>query len=447
MKYKSIIGAAFLAAFFFFAGESLLARGIQPISQRSKGNKSADSKKPGAKSDKEKPYAELIKDKVKKEGLFTFYLDTLDNSVLMEIKPEHFGPYFLCNMARATSDGTFYDTGPPGNSFPFYFKRVGKNILMLEKNLRVRADSTSTMRDVVAEGISDHLYGSVEIKSTPHDSTKSVLVDPTSLFVLDADNTSYYLGQQAKTGVGFDPKNSYFEQIKSFPHNSEIDVMLHFKSSKPNSGVTLQSGESFFHKYHFSLSSLPVTDYVPRLADNRVGNFVTMYLDYSDLDTESPYVRYVERWNLKKKNPEARVSEPVEPIVYWIENTVPVEYRDAIAEGIEFWNQSFERIGFRSAVIAKQMEDTASWDPLDTRYSTIRWIYSPGVYAIGPSRSNPFTGQIYDADIGMSADFVRAMFNNMENFIKPVSFDGYSEGESELLNPGPVRYDRQCTYA
>jgi hypothetical protein len=448
MKYRSYLGAALVAVLLLFVSESIFARGIPASRQKSDKKSSADSKKPGGKSDsKEKPYAELTKDKVKVDGLFTFYLDTLDNSVLMEIKPEHIGPYYLCNTARATSDGTYYDTGPPGRSFPFYFKRIGKNILLMEKNLRVRADSTSTMRDVIAEGISDHLYGSVEIKSAPHDSTKGVLVDPASFFIADVENTGYYLGQIAKSGFGFDSKNSYFSQIKSFPNNSEIDVMLHFKSSKPNSGVTLQSGDSFFHKYHFSLSTLPVTDYVPRLADSRIGNFVTMYQDYSGLGSESPYVRYLERWNLKKKNPEARISEPVEPIVYWIENTVPHEYRDAIAEGIEFWNQSFERIGFRNAVVAKQMEDTATWDPLDTRYSTVRWIYSPGVYAIGPSRANPFTGQIYDADIGMSSDFVRAMYNNMENFIKPVSFDGMTEETENLLNPGPERYGRYCTYA
>ena len=446
MKYRSFIGATIFVALLLFIGEQTMARGVEPVSKKGKAQKSDDAKK-SDKTDKEKPYAELTKDKVKIDGLFTFYLDTLDNSVLMEIKPEHIGPFFLCNTARATSDGTFYDTGPPGRSFPFYFKRVGKSILFLEKNLRLRADSTSTMRDVVAEGISDHLYGSVEIKSAPHDSTKGVLIDPSSLFINDVENVSYYSGQQAKTGLSFDSKNSYFAQIKSFPSNSEIDVMLHFRSSKPNSGVTLQSGESFYHKYHFSLSTLPVTDYVPRLADSRVGNFVTMYLDYSGLDTESPYVRYIERWNLKKKNPDARISEPVEPIVFWIENTVPHEYRDAIAEGIEFWNQSFERIGFRNAVVAKQMEDTASWDPLDTRYSTVRWIYSPGVYAIGPSRANPFTGQIYDADIGMSSDFVRAMFNTMENFIKPVSFDGHVAEEPNLLNLGERRDDRLCTYA
>ncbi len=186
---------------------------------------------------------------------------------------------------------------------------------------------------------------------------------------------------------------------------------------------------------------------MPRYDDDRVGYFNTMYQDYSELDRESPYVRYINRWHLKKKNPEARMSEPVEPIVFWVENTVPLEYRDAVAEGIEFWNQSFEKIGFRNAIIAKQMPDSADWDPLDVRYSTIRWMVSPGVYAIGPSRANPFTGQIYDADISVSADFVRYMYINMENFIKPVSYDGRIMDEAETLNQHLPEDEHHCNYA
>lgn len=447
MKFRLIIGAVVLAAMLLVNADLSLARTIPPKTGHGKSARSSDGKKPGGPNGKEKPYAELVKDKVKIEGLFTFFLDTVDNSVLMEVKPEHFGPIYLCNQARATSDGTYYDTGPPGNSFPFYLKRVGKSILFLEKNLRVRADTTSTMHDAIAEGISDFLFETLEIKSAPKDTSNAVLVDPTSLFIRDAENVSYYLGQMRKTGVRFDAKSSYVERIKSFPLNSEIDAMLYFQSTKPISGVTLQDDNGFYHRYHYSFSVIPESDYVPRLADARIGNFVTMYLDYSKLDRESQYVRFIERWNLKKKNPEARISEPVKPIVYWIENTVPLEYRDAIAEGIEFWNKSFERIGFRNAIIAKQMPDTASWDPLDIRYSTFRWIYSPGVYAIGPSRANPFTGEIYDADISISSDFVRYMFINMENYIGPVSFNGMKQDEPEVLNPGKLDEDRFCKYA
>jgi hypothetical protein len=387
---------------------------------------SAKEKKPQKPGDKTKPFAQLIKDKKKIEGLFTFYVDTSDLSVLMAIKPEQIGPLYLCSETRAAAEGAFFDNGSMAGDFPFFFKRVGESIYMMEKNLRLRADTTLPLAKALHDGITDHLYASAAVISGEEDSTKAVLVKLDDFFMRDAQNLGFFVGQQGRTGLRFDSKHSYFGEVKSFPKNSEIDVMLHYMTSQPFGGLTMQNPYSMYHRYHFSLSEIISSDdFRPRVADERVGYFMTQYQDYSTLDTYSPYVRYINRWNLRKKNPDARVSEPVEPIVYWVENTVPEEYRDAVAEGIEFWNQSFEKLGFRNAIIAKQMPDTADWDPADVRYSTVQWIVIPGGgYAVGPSRANPFTGEIYDADIRVSADFIRYMFNNAEYFIQPLSFDG-----------------------
>ncbi|MFQ5453966.1 MAG: zinc-dependent metalloprotease, partial [Candidatus Zixiibacteriota bacterium] len=438
MRFKDLRTAFLLLVLFFaFTGNTNAGRRVRTFGSKQASHNNKKKDKPG----KEKPFKKLIKDRVAIEGLFTFYNDTLDNSMLMSILPEQFGPIYLCNETRSRSEGAIFDNGSMGKTFPFYFKRVGKTVMFMEKNLRIRADTSSTMFKAVQSGISDHLIASTPIKSKPQDSTNAILIDPTDLFVVDAQNLSYFLGQSAKLGIRFNKKNSYFEQIKSFPENTEIDVKLHYKTSKPLSATTMQNPYSFYHTYHYSLSTLPKTDYVPRIADDRVGHFLTLYQDYTNLDQETPYVRYVERWHLKKKNPGARISEPVEPIVFWIENTVPLEYRDAIAEGIEFWNQSYKKIGFRNAIIAKQMPDTAEWDPADVRYNTIRWIVIPGGgYAVGPSRANPFTGQIYDADVRISSDFVRYMFNNMENFIQPLSFDGT---QLEEENPLPKEFHQE----
>ncbi|MBI5265779.1 MAG: zinc-dependent metalloprotease [candidate division Zixibacteria bacterium] len=381
----------------------------------------------------EKPFAELIKGKVVTPGLFTFYRDTADNSILMAIKPSQFGTVYLCGATISKSDGAFSDYGSMSETFPFYFKRVGKNIMMMEKNLRLRADTASVMSKALQGAQSDGLFASTKIKSGP-DMSGEVLVDASAFFVRDAENMGFFVGQMGQTGVMFDQSNSYFGTIKSFPENSELDVVLHYKTQKPQSGTTLQNNYSFFWTYHFSLSTLPSTDYVPRIADDRVGYFLTQYQDYTGISKETPYVRYINRWNLKKKNPEARLSEPVEPIKYWVENTWPKEFRDAVAEGIEYWNKSFEKVGFRNAIVAEQMPDTATWDPADARYSTVRWIVVPGGgYAVGPSRANPFTGQIYDADIRVASDFIRYMFNNAENYIKPVSFDGSTPFDPDSL--------------
>ncbi len=423
-----ILVIALLTGLLAFSADAVAGRRVRTAPGKKAAEKAAPAKKD---KDKLKSFAEQIKDKVSVEGLFTFYHDTTDNSMLMAVKPEQLGPVFLCGETRSQSEGAYFDNGSMRRSFPFYFERVGKQVLMMEKNLRVRADTAATLHRAVASGISDHLYASTKVQSKPDDSTGAILVNPADFFIRDAQNVGYLLGQRAKTGISFDKGTSYFKDVKSFPHNSEIDVKLHYKTSKPITATTMQNPYSMFHTYHYSLSTLPETDYVPRLADDRIGYFMTQYQDYTNLDSESPYVRYIERWHLKKKNPTARISEPVEPIVFWVENTVPEEYRDAVAEGIEFWNPAFEKIGFRNAIVAKQMPDDADWDPADVRYSTVQWIVIPGGgYAVGPSRANPFTGQIYDADIRVSVDFIRHMFTNMQNFIKPVS--------AEALPTGPL---------
>ncbi|UCC44303.1 MAG: zinc-dependent metalloprotease [Candidatus Zixiibacteriota bacterium] len=394
----------------------------------------ANNDRPQADRSKEKPFESLIKDRVAVEGLFAFYKDTVDNSVLMEIKPEQFDQVYLCGMSVSHGDGAFVEGSRMFGTIPFYFKRVGKTIMMLEKNIRVRADTASPLYEAVVTGISNSLIASTQVKSKPHDSTGAILVDPTSFFIRDAINLGFFFGQQRRNGLNLDAKNSYFDEIKSFPGNTELDVVLHFKTSRPMSALALQNAYSFFHTFHYSLSTLPETDYVPRLADERVGHFMSIHQAYDRLDTETPYVRYINRWHLKKKNPDARISEPVEPIVFWIENRVPEEYRDAIAEGIEFWNPAFEKIGFRNAMIAKEMPDTAEWDPADVRYSTIRWLVAKNYpyTAIGTSRANPFTGQIYDADIGFVSEAIRSLFGRAERRIVPLSS---VEGTFEEYDP------------
>jgi len=389
--------------------------------------------KPTSPTDTEKPFADLIKDRVVIPGLFTFYRDTVTGSVYMAITPEQLDRTFLMNNTISRGDGVFSSNGAMDESFPFYLKRIGKKVLVMEKNVRFRADTSSAFSRAIPYGLSDHLYASCKIESKPQDSTKAILIDAAGVFVRDAENLGYFAGQQAQTGLSFDKENSFFETIKSFPENSEIDVKLHYRSNKPLPGLTLQNPYSLFHTYHFSLSTLPTTDCVPRLGDDRIATFMTIYEDYSDFGSETPYVRYINRWNLKKRDTTAALSEPVEPIVYWVENTVPQEFKAIVAEGIEFWNRSFEKIGFKNAIVAKQMPDTATWDPADVRYNTVRWILEPGqIYASGPSRANPYTGQIYDADVRVSADFIRLMFGQYNNFVAPVSFDGRVDDRTEI---------------
>ncbi|TFH64540.1 MAG: DUF5117 domain-containing protein, partial [Candidatus Zixiibacteriota bacterium] len=391
--------------------------------QKSKEKKQkASAAVPPGKKDNEKPFNEVIKGFDKIPGLFDFYMNKKDLQVYMAIKPDQFGKEYLCNVTRTAGDGTFAEGGLQGDYFLFTLKQVGKRVQFIQTNVNLRADSSAELSKSLERSISRAIFGSTIVASTA-DTSGAILIDPSSILVSDVDNINYFVGSEGKTGFRFDRENSNFGAIKSFPQNSEIDVVLHYKSDKPNSGMTLASPYSLFMTYHYSLSTLPEGNYRPRLADDRIGMFQTIYQDYTNLDTETPYVRYVNRWNLEKKDSTAALSEPKEPVVYWLENTTPEEYRDDIREGVLSWNKAFEAAGFKNAIVVKQMPDTADWDPADVRFNVIRWIVWPTQRygAIGPSRKDPYSGQIYDADVMIVANTIRNIFAYADNFIEPTS--------------------------
>ncbi len=176
-----------------------------------------------------------------------------------------------------------------------------------------------------------------------------------------------------------------------------------------------------------------------------MGHFFTQVQDFnSDRNFESSR-RYIHRWRLEKQDPSAALSRPKQPIVFWLENTVPVEYRDAIREGILLWNKAFERIGFKDAIEVKQQPDNADWDPADVRYSTIRWFagYPDPGFAQGPSRVNPLTGEVYDADIRFDAGMTRFFRREINEYVNPVGMPWLDEQRRPFLAPwhnGPTEF-------
>jgi hypothetical protein len=164
---------------------------------------------------------------------------------------------------------------------------------------------------------------------------------------------------------------------------------------------------------HVSIGKLPDVPMRPRLEDARIGYFTTTIDDFSDDLSRTPRQRFVNRWRLEKKDPAAALSEPVKPITFWLDRTIPLKYRDAITRGVLEWNKAFERIGFKDAVVVKVQPDDADWDTLDTDVASIRWMTNPDPEfgAIGPSHVDPRSGEILDADIGIESLSSRAIRN------------------------------------
>lgn len=380
---------------------------------------SAKSKK---KKSTDKPFAEAVEDFTVIEGLFTFYHEEETGKVYMEILPEQLEKIYLCNITREAGDGALFDSGAILGEFPFLLRKVGKKIFFLEQNLKFRADGSAPLQQVLERDISDALKGSAKIASAPHDTRGSFLIDAQDLFLEDIGEVGRLTGR-AKMSYSLDKGNSYFSLLKSFPHNSELEITLYFESSSPQPLFTLADSRSFIHRYRYSLSELPDDGYRPRAADDRIGHFYTLYQDYTSPLRADPYVRYINRWHLVKSEPKFKRSRPAQPLVFWLENIIPAAYREAVREGVLLWNRAFERLGFENALEVRQMPEDAAWDPADVRYNTIRWIVKPGdAYAMGPFRANPLTGQIYDADIRISADALRARYVEFSEFVEPSSW-------------------------
>lgn len=387
---------------------------------------------PGA----EKPFVDIIKDAEVIKGLFTLYRK--DDKVYIEILPDQFDKIYQCSP---TLDSGLGERGIYAaqmlDDFVFTFHQLGKNVQFINKNVRYRADANTPMGRAVARSFTDSILGAAPRASLPHPERKSILVELNPIFLTDIPLLGYMLEATYRLPYRLDAKNSAFEKVKAFPQNIEIESLLNFTIERPSVPPLMPSPvpipqvpppltppdlRSLQFRVRYSLSLLPAGDFMPRLADDRVGHFLTMHHNLTDDINETPYVRYVNRWKLEKADPNAALSVPKEPIVFWLENTVPEKYRKAITEGTLLWNRAFERIGFKDAVVVKQQSDDADWDPADSRYNTIRWIANTDSgFAQGPSRTNPFTGQIYDADIRFSDSMTRFSRITYDDEIVPLA--------------------------
>ncbi|MBM3411642.1 MAG: DUF5117 domain-containing protein, partial [Bacteroidetes bacterium] len=196
--------------------------------------------------------------------------------------------------------------------------------------------------------------------------------------------------------------------IRSYPQNTDVVVELVYDNSGSSSaGSDVADGRSVSVRLQHTFLEAPSGDYKPRRDDPRIGYFHTPFDDMTSTETVN-YRDFINRWHLVKKNPEQKISEPINPIVWWIENTTPLEYRPIIRKAALQWNLAFEQAGFKHALEIKEQPDTATWDAGDLRYNVLRWTSSPfppfGGY--GPSFVDPRTGQILGADIMLEQVFV-----------------------------------------
>ena len=373
------------------------------------------------------PFEEVVKDSEKLEGLFTLYRNKVTNKVYLEILPKQLDKKFLCfvTLASGLGEGGIF-SGLPIGDFLFQLRRVQNSVQFVIPNINFRTSPGDPQAGSVERAFSESILYSLPLKSI-HQGRQTLLIDLADLLMSekrDLPGVKAILPMILGASYSIDEDKSYFKDVKAFPLNVEIASIYGFSSdndSAVNYLPSIPDSRAFNLRIHYSFSEVPLNNgYRPRLADERVGYFLTAYKDFSDKSSREPFVRYVNRWHLQKQIPTAPMSPPVQPIVFWIENNVPVEYRNAIREGVLEWNKAFEKAGFTEAIKVKQMPDNAKWDPADVRYNTIRWSssFEPEFAGIGPSRTNPLTGEILDADILLDANIVRQIKQGYRSLVE-----------------------------
>jgi hypothetical protein len=386
------------------------------------------------------PFDKVIKKTRKSEGLFTLYRNKDTGKIYAEIKPGQLNQNFLATMTLESGIGeSGLYSGLPTGDFLFQFRRVNQNIHFVVPNTYFRTRAGDPQQRSIDRSFSDSVLASLPIKSI-HPKRKTLLVDLGPMLLNDFASLSPVVSWMLETPYSIDASKSYFGPAKAFPFNVEIESVYGFSGGSEEGGSSyvnaLPDSRGLTLRVHYSWSELPKNNpYRPRLADDRVGYFITAYQDFSDSNRREPFVRYINRWDLQKQDPDAALSPPKQPIVFWIENTVPLEYRETVREGVLMWNRAFEKIGFLNAIEVKQMPDNATWDPADIRYNTIRWFNSfDSAFAMGPSRVNPLTGEILDADIIVDANFIRYLKQGFQALVSQNQPSSQPSGQAAPKN-------------
>lgn len=357
-----------------------------------------------------RPYDRVITKEAKSDdGVFTVH--TIKDKIYYEIPKSELNREFLwVSQIAKTTLGAGYGGQAAGNRV-VKWERKGNRILLRNVAFDVIADQKAPIARAVQASNNDTIIMAFNVEAIGKDD--SAVIDATRLFTTEVTEFSARTRLRAR---GFDASRSFIEKTKSFPTNIEVEVSQTYTSppdTNPGGGgggpqpqnpfaAGMRPGTNATVVMHYSMVRLPEKPMMPRLFDERVGYFSVRKIDYSIDEHRAPERRFITRWRLDKKDPNAEISEPVKPIVYYVDPATPTKWIPYIKKGIEDWQPAFEAAGFKNAIIAKEApskEEDPDWDPEDARYSVIRYLPSTIENASGPHVNDPRTGEILESDI------------------------------------------------
>jgi hypothetical protein len=388
---------------------------------------------------KPKTIAELTENSVRYDGYFTLFQDKKSGETHLLIKANQVGEEFIyfVQVANGVVDGGFFK-GQYGPSFMASVERHFDRIEFVAKNTRFWFDPDNAISKASRANISDALLAVAKIVAED-EKTGDILIASDKIFKSesfaqitpspkpDADpKKDFSLGK-------LDADKTKIINLRSYPKNTDIEVEYVFSNPQPTvpGGPAVTDSRNISTRVMHSFIKAPDNDYQPRFDDARIGFFGQQVTDLTSTEA-APYRDVINRWNLVKKDPDAALSEPVEPITWWIENTTPLEWRDLIRSAALEWNSSFEKAGFKNALVVKIQPDDAEWDAGDIRYNVLRWTSSPrppfGGY--GPSFADPRTGQLIGADVMLEYTFMNRATRAREWMQDDPAIEFWSEDRS-----------------
>ncbi len=395
-----------LSSFVLF---SVATAGAQPPDGKGRPNGAAAGEPASeqAKS-KIKPYDEVItKEATSKPGLFLTH--RVDDKLYYEIVPDKLDKDMLWVTQIEQTQAGFSYAGMPVRDRVVKWQLRDEQVLLRDVDYAIRADVKDSVKLAVEATSIAPIIKVFPVVAWGKD--KAAVIDVTSLYTSDVPEFS---AQRALNASGLDSGRTFLDEVKAFPTNIETKVLATYRlSSEPSAaGPGRRGGDSPRRDpsqsavtvlLHHSMLILPEKPMQPRVYDERVGFFTEEFEDYGDdAYHQVENVRFITRWRLEKKDPQADVSEPVKPIIFHVGREVPDKWKPYVVKGIEAWQPAFEKAGFRNAIIGKlapTMHEEPDWDAEDARISSIRWLPSNIENAFGPHVHDPRSGEILEADV------------------------------------------------
>ena len=410
MKYRAIV------SFLFFLA-------VLPISRP------CAAQAAGAQSAKEEPLPTIAAKTAhmqKMPGFFTYYWDDQSGKVWLEIDKWNTPFLYVTSLPYGVgSNDIGLDRGQPDDAQVVHFERSGPRVFLVAENERYRATGGANQAEAVKEAFAQSILWGFEVAAVDGD---AVLVDATAFYLRDAHDV---IGTLQATGQGkfeLDPTRCaiYLPRTKNFPENTDVEATLTFKftGEKPAAWVTEVTPDPHaitVHE-HASFVQAPPPGFQMRAYDPRAGFFGIQYMDFSAPVDQSIHRRFIEHWRLEKRDPAAASSEPVKPIVYYVDSATPEPIRSALVEGASWWSQAFEAAGYKDAFQVKVLPQGV--DPMDIRYNVIEWVpRETRGWSYGNAIIDPRTGEIINGHVTLDALRIRQVFLIAQGLLDPFGND------------------------